>query len=125
MQLWESYHITDKVVLEKLAKACLSQSAAITAQQLVVFVTRQDLHRKRAKAVLDVAKQGIQYIPDTEQRERLLKLNQWYYGQYLPFVYRRCFGLFGLFRKIMSFVVSFFSTNVKASVRSRYESSRA
>ncbi|ATA89710.1 nitroreductase family protein [Capnocytophaga stomatis] len=113
MQLWEAYHITDKAVLEKLAKACLSQSAATTAGQMVIFVTRQDLHQKRAKTVLEVAKQGIQYIPDAQQREQILKINQWYYGQYMPFVYRRFFGLFGLFRKIMSFVVGFFRPMAK------------
>ncbi|GIZ16529.1 nitroreductase family protein [Capnocytophaga catalasegens] len=113
MQLWEAYHITDPKMLKRLAKACVSQSAAITAQQMVIFVTRQDLYKKRAKTILEVAKQGIQYIPDTKQREQILKINQWYYGQYLPFVYRRCFGLFGLFRKIIFSIVSFFRPMAK------------
>ena len=50
LQLWEFYHITNKDVLEKVAKACFNQSAAKTAQQLVVVVTRKDLWRQRAKA---------------------------------------------------------------------------
>ena len=45
MQLYELYHITDKALLEKLAEACLGQLTATTAQQMVVFVTRQDKHR--------------------------------------------------------------------------------
>ena len=49
MQLYEFYHITDKTLLEKLAHACLDQLTASTAQQMVVFVTRQDVHRKREK----------------------------------------------------------------------------
>ena len=49
MQLWEFYHVTEPEILKKLAVACLSQEAATTAKQMVVFVTRQDLHRKRAK----------------------------------------------------------------------------
>ena len=49
MQLWEFYHITEPEILKKLAVACLSQEAATTAKQMVIFVTRQDLHRKRAK----------------------------------------------------------------------------
>ena len=42
MQLYELYHITDKELLKKLAHACLDQRTATTAQQMVVFVTRQD-----------------------------------------------------------------------------------
>ena len=34
------------------AEACLGQSAASTASEIVVFVTRQDLYKKRAKFVL-------------------------------------------------------------------------
>jgi nitroreductase len=46
MQLWEFYHITNSEVLKKLAVACLGQESTKTAQQLVVFVTRQDLYKK-------------------------------------------------------------------------------
>lgn len=53
MQLWEFYHITDSETMKKLSHACLDQRATETAKQMVVFVTRRDLHRKRAKAVLD------------------------------------------------------------------------
>ena len=49
MQLWEFYHITNPEILKKLSVACLNQEAATTAQQMVVFVTRQDLYRNRAK----------------------------------------------------------------------------
>jgi nitroreductase len=52
MQLWEFYHITNPEVLKKLSVACLDQQAATTAQQLVVFVTRQDLHRTRERDML-------------------------------------------------------------------------
>ena len=43
MQLYEFYHVTDPAVLKRLAAACLSQRAVETAQQAVVFVTRQDM----------------------------------------------------------------------------------
>ena len=52
MQLWEFQHITDKEIIDKIAPLCFNQNAAKTAQQLVVFVTRKDLWRKRAKANL-------------------------------------------------------------------------
>ena len=50
MQLWECYHITDKSMLEKMVPACLDQLAASSAQQLVVFVTRPDLIKRRTQA---------------------------------------------------------------------------
>ena len=53
MQLYEFYHITDPAVIKRLAEACFNQQAAATAQQMVVFVTRQDLFAKRARAVLE------------------------------------------------------------------------
>ena len=52
MQLYEVYHITDKELLKKLGHACLDQQTATTAQQMVVFVARQDKHRLHAKKVL-------------------------------------------------------------------------
>ena len=48
MQLYEVYHITDKELLKKLGHACLDQQTATTAQQMVVFVARQDKHRLHA-----------------------------------------------------------------------------
>lgn len=59
MQLWEFYHVTDPEILKKLAHACLDQEAATTAKQMVVFVTRQDLHRKRAKRMIELETQNV------------------------------------------------------------------
>ena len=53
MQLWQFIHLVDGSWREKLTKACLNQTAASTAQQWVVFVTRQDLFRSRARFILD------------------------------------------------------------------------
>lgn len=53
LQLWEFHHITEKSILQKIAKACMSQNAATTANQLVVIVTRKDTWRKKAKANID------------------------------------------------------------------------
>jgi len=38
LQLWEFHHITDKTLLQKIAKACMNQKAATTANQLIVVV---------------------------------------------------------------------------------------
>jgi nitroreductase len=53
MQLWEFYHITDKEILKKLSKACFNQNAAKTAVNMVVFVTRRDKWKQRAKQNLN------------------------------------------------------------------------
>ena len=53
MQLWEFYHITDEKKLEQISKACFDQPAAKTAKQMVVFIVRKDLWKKRAQANID------------------------------------------------------------------------
>jgi len=53
MQLWEFYHVTEPDTLTKLSKACLGQTAVSTASEAVIFVTRQDLYKKRSKFVLE------------------------------------------------------------------------
>ena len=45
--------LTDPKVLKEIGHACLDQWSATTAQEVVVFVTRQDLYKKRAKQVFD------------------------------------------------------------------------
>ena len=60
MQLWEFYHITTPEILKQLAVACLSQASATTAQQMVIFVTRQDFYPKRAKEMMDLEMQNVQ-----------------------------------------------------------------
>lgn len=52
MQLWEFFQITRPELIARIAGACLGQSAAATASEIVVFVTRQDLYRQRAQFVL-------------------------------------------------------------------------
>ena len=41
MQLWEFYQITNPGLMAKVSEACLGQSAASTASEIVVFVTRR------------------------------------------------------------------------------------
>lgn len=93
MQLYEFYHITDKAMLNKMAKACLNQKTATTAQQLVVFVTRQDKHQQRAKAALNFEKANIyKYTPADKLAGRMKKLEK-YYDFLIPLVYSQNFGL--------------------------------
>ncbi|MFV0530296.1 MAG: nitroreductase family protein [Flavobacteriales bacterium] len=108
MQLWEFYHITKPELLEKMTKACLGQTAVSTAQQLVVFVTRQDLYRKRAKSILEFEKGNIQRYSPKERQEKRIKDRELYYGKLIPFLYVRFFGVIGFIRKLVSSIAGIF-----------------
>jgi len=49
MQCWEFYWIKSAAQKEQFGAYCLGQGAGRTAQELVVFVTRGDLWKKRAR----------------------------------------------------------------------------
>jgi nitroreductase len=108
MQLWEFYHITNPEILKKLAVACLDQQAATTAQQLVVFVTRQDLHRKRATKMLELETGNI--LKNSPQEKQKKRINRWklYYGTVMPFLYSRFLGIWGVFRKVLVNIIGIF-----------------
>lgn len=96
LQLWEFYHITDKVTLQHMGKLCLNQNAAKTAQQLVVVVARKDLWRKRAKANIDFL-ETVYNKPNLS--ERMLKRKKMaidYYKKLIPTVYTDILGVLGI-----------------------------
>ncbi len=109
MQLWEFYHITNPETLKKLSIACLSQQAATTAQQMVVFVTRQDLFKQRAKEMLGLEIQNVFKNSPREKQEKRIKHWKLYYGKIMPFLYFRFFGVAGFIRKIFVSIVGLFS----------------
>ncbi|MBP6230800.1 MAG: nitroreductase family protein [Paludibacteraceae bacterium] len=108
MQLWEFYHITDPEILKKLTVACLNQQTASTAQQMVVFVTRQDLHRQRARKVMELETQNVLKNSPKEKHEKRTKQWKIYYGTVMPFLYSRFFGILGFFRKILVAIIGLF-----------------
>lgn len=108
MQLWEFYHITNPEILKELAEACLNQQSAKTAQQMVVFVTRQDLHRMRAKEMLALEIQNVLNNSPTAKQEKRMKSWKTYYGKIMPFLYFRLFGIFGIIRKIIVNIIGLF-----------------
>ena len=108
MQLWGFYHITDPVILKKLSVACLNQQTATTAQQMVVFVTRQDLYRKRAKRMVELESLNVLNNSPVEKQEKRVKTWKMYYGFVIPFLYSRFLGIFGLIRKILVSIVGLF-----------------
>ena len=112
MQLWEFYHITDPEILKKLAIACLNQKAATTAQQMVVFVTRQDLYRKRAKEMMELETQNVLKNSPTEKHEKRIKNWKIYFGIIMPILYSRFLGILGVVRKIIVNIVGVFRTTI-------------
>jgi nitroreductase len=108
MQLWEFYHITDGEILNKLSKACLNQQSATTAQQMVVFVTRQDLYPKRTEKMMDLEVQNVLKNSPNEKQEKRVKSWRMYYGKIMPFLYFRFFGVFGMIRRIIVNIVGLF-----------------
>lgn len=112
MQLWEFYHVTDPATLKKLSIACLNQKSATTAQQMVVFVTRQDLHRKRAKKMMEMEIQNVLKNSPEEKHEKRIKSWKMYYGKIMPFLYSRFLGILGITRKIVVNIIGIFRTIV-------------
>ncbi|MBK6979901.1 MAG: nitroreductase family protein [Cytophagaceae bacterium] len=110
LQLWEFYHVTNPEILKKLAEACLGQQAATTAQQMVVFVTRQDMHRKRARKIVELETQNVLKNSPTEKQAKRIKTWKMYYGYVMPFLYSRFLGILGIFRKIMVNLIGLFRT---------------
>ena len=108
MQLWEFHHITSKDLIEKIAPYCFNQNAAKTAQQLVIFVVRKDLWKKRAKANLAFM-DGIfgKNNSKAEQSSRE-KVARNYYGKIIPFAYADFLGILGWLKYIMILIVGLF-----------------
>ena len=108
LQLWEFYHITDKATLKQLAEACFNQSAAKTAQQLVVVVSRKDLWRKRAKANIEFLN-TVYNKPNLSERDlKRKKMATDYYGKLVPTLYIDFFGLLGFIKYVVFQIVGLF-----------------
>jgi len=108
MQLWEFYHITDSEILKTISVACLNQQAASTAQQIVVFVTRQDLYLKRVKKMMALEAQNILKNSPEMKQEKRIKQQKLYYGMLMPFLYSRFLGILGGVRKLMVIIIGLF-----------------
>ena len=94
LQLWEFHHITDKTLLQKIAKACMNQKAATTANQLIVVVTRKDTWRKKAQANIAHFNQVFtQPEAQKEMHQKKMVLN--YYQKLIPTLYANFLGIFG------------------------------
>ncbi|MFT4575198.1 MAG: nitroreductase [Polaribacter sp.] len=108
MQLWEFYHITSKDIIAQIAPFCFNQNAATTAQQLVVFVTRKDAWKKRAKANLSFMDSVFgKNTPKSEQSSRE-KVARNYYEKIIPFAYADFLGILGWLKYVLIICIGFF-----------------
>jgi len=99
MQLWEFYWIKSDEIKQKMHSLCLNQSAAKTADHLIVFVVRKDLWSIRAKWNLEKIKHTIGNSTPTKMQKRALQ----YYGKLMPLIYRNDpFGINTLIRMVIS-----------------------
>lgn len=113
MQLWEFYQVVNREMLAKISKACLDQPATATASEVVVFVTRQDLFRKRAKAVLDFERGNIRRNSPEGRQGKRIRDRELYYGKLMPFIYARFFGILGGFRSLLAKIIGLFRPIVR------------
>ena len=80
----------------------------VTGKQMVVFVTRQDLNRKRAKKMAELETQNVLKNTPPEKQEKRIKRWQMYYGKVMPFLYSKFLGILGIFRKILVNLIGIF-----------------
>lgn len=82
MQLWSFHWITTPEKKQEVASLCLGQSAARTAQELIVFVARPDKWKERKNWHLEQVQKEIVNEPTKAQ-----KMMQQYYGKVMPLLY--------------------------------------
>ena len=99
LQPWEFYWVKEKNNKDALVKACFSQGAARTAQELIVAVSRIDTWKRNRDLI----------VKDYKSRGKFLPIIDNYYNKLIPLIYLNDrFGILGLFRKFISFFISFF-----------------
>lgn len=113
LQLWEAYHIVNPQVLSQIGEACLNQWSATTAQEIIVFVTRQDLYNQRARAVFQDNIDNIKQTAPTHKIDSRIKKVDEYYNKLIPILYSRFGGVWGMLRKLLVWIVWLFRPIVR------------
>uniref|UniRef100_UPI0040487B69 nitroreductase family protein n=1 Tax=Roseivirga sp. TaxID=1964215 RepID=UPI0040487B69 len=102
MQLWEFYRIRSEEDLKQVAWMCMNQKAAKTARELVVFVSRKDLWRKRQRALVQEMKRVYGDRPKDNGAKRAFN----YYESLIPkYYFNDPFGVWGFVKKCIYFFV--------------------
>lgn len=112
MQLWEFHHITSQEIIDKISIACLNQSAAKTAKQLVVVVVRKDKWKQRAKANATQLIKTFGEKPTSEYSSRE-KFALKYYQKLIPFIYADFLGIFGCIKYGISWLMGIFKPSYR------------
>ena len=98
LQPWEFYWVKSKNNKDDLIKACFSQNAAKTAQELLVAVSRIDTWKRNRNLILKNHKEKGELLPIVEK----------YYNKVVPLAYvHDRIGILGVVKKIISFFISF------------------
>lgn len=86
LQTWEFYRIKDKDKIKRMVPLCLNQNAARTASELVLFVSRKDLWKKRAEWHLNNIKYEQSHgLGDEKKHQKGIR----YYKKSIPYLYRQ------------------------------------
>lgn len=117
MQLWEFYHVTSADTLSQLSEACFNQSAAKTAQQMVIVVARKDLWKKRVQSNIQFLKTqyGDKQNAEYSKREKFA-LN--YYQKIVPALYFDFVGILGALKYISFQAIGIFKPIYREARRS-------
>jgi len=98
LQTWNFYWVRDAERKSQLVKACFSQAAARTAQELLVIVSDPTLWKRSCDPL-------VEYV----ERINAPKLVRLYYKRLVPVTYRAGFlNVWGLIRALGSWFVGFF-----------------
>ena len=108
LQLWEFHHITSKDKMAEISSACFNQSAAKSAKQMVVFVSRKDLWKHRAKANLKFLNKQFDKPNLSSQLLRRKKQVNNYYKKVIPGIYTDLFGILGLIKFVVFHIIGLF-----------------
>jgi len=104
MQLWEFHWLKTDEWKNRFIPLCLNQNAARTAKHLIVFVTRRDKWRERARWNREQIQKSTAGSSPSLQKKALD-----YYGKVMPLVYAQdAFGVLTLVRRSISFFAGLF-----------------
>lgn len=110
MQLWEFYRVLSPQLKEKIAFCCMGQKAAVTAQELVVFVARPDKYKTSIKRNLA----SIEADDNNSEPQKSKQMRRVYYSKLMPLFYAPDFlFIFSALKKIISFFGGFFHPSVR------------
>lgn len=95
MQLWEFYRIKSKAAKKEVARICLGQKGGASASEIVIFVARADLWKKRQQVHL---KNLANIFGNSESKTAKKAFH--YYEKLMPLFYDNSFPFFkDIFKK--------------------------